>query len=199
MEGLHLAFVFNGKCCLTIAKNGVSSLTVVGTLANLFDEGSSAVISECKLFRYRLDRLVQEHGLVAAFFGVNGSTAGPIEEDQTTKKWRGFSLCNGFRRYIAANPFAFRSRDVRRLARVADPVGPENARYLAEIIAEADVLIPCWGRRDKVPRELRHHFDALRVQLVASGKPIRIFGLTDGGDPKHPLMLSYNTPLVEWA
>lgn len=165
---------------------------------DLFDTGSSAIISPCELFRYRLDRLVQELGLVAAFFGVNGSTAGPIEEDQTTKKWRGFSLRNGFRRYIAANPFAFRARDVRRLATVPDPVGPENARYLAEIIAEADVLVPCWGNRNKVPRPLRHHFDALKAQIFAAGKPVRIFGLTAGGDPKHPLMLGYETPLVEW-
>lgn len=160
--------------------------------------GSSAVISDCGTWRYRLDRLVQERGLVAAFFGVNGSTAGPIEEDHTTKKWFGFSLRNGFRRYIAANPFAFRARDVKRLASVPDPVGPENARYIAEIIAEADVLIPCWGRRDKVPRNLHHHIDALKAALFASGKPIRIFGLTAGGDPMHPQMLGYDTPLIPW-
>jgi hypothetical protein len=84
------------------------------------------------------------------------------------------------------------------LTRVADPVGPENARYLAEIIAEADVLIPCWGNRDKVPRPLRHHFDTLKELLFASGKPVRIFGLTNGGDPRHPLMLAYDTPIVPW-
>jgi hypothetical protein len=161
--------------------------------------GNSAVISPCGLFRYRLDRLVQESGLVAAFFGVNGSTAGPIEEDHTTLKWRGFSLRNSFRRYIAANPFAFRSKDVKLLAKVADPVGPDNARYLAEIIAEADILMPCWGNRAKVPPSLRHHLDALKTALFASGKPVRIFGLTSGGDPKHPLMLGYDTPLIEWT
>lgn len=165
----------------------------------LFAHGSSAVISPCGTFRYRLDRLVQERRLVAAFFGVNSSTAGPIEEDQTTLKWRGFSLRNAFGRYIAANPFAYRSKDVRKLATVTDPVGPDNERYLDEIIAEADVLIPCWGNRDKVPRQLRHHFDALLAKLIASGKPILTFGLTNGGDPKHPLMLGYDTPLVEWS
>ena len=25
------------------------------------------------------------------------------------------------------------------------------------------------------------------------------FGLTNGGDPLHPLMLSYDTPLQEWS
>jgi hypothetical protein len=167
-------------------------------MSDLFN-GSSAVISDCGMYRYRLDRAVQERGVVAAFFGVNGSTAGPVEEDHTTNKWRGFSLRNSFRRYIAGNQFAYRSKDVRNLARVADPVGPENARYLAEIIAEADVLIPCWGNSDKVPQRLRHHFDALRSQLFASGKPVLIFGLTNGGDPKHPLMLGYETPLVPWS
>jgi hypothetical protein len=168
-------------------------------VTDLFAEVSSAVISPCELFRYRLDRQVQERGLVAAFFGVNGSTAGPVEEDHTTLKWFGFSLRNAFSRYIAGNPFAYRAKDVKRLATVADPVGPENARYLDEIIAEADILIPCWGDRNKVPQPLRHHFAALKAKLIASGKPIRIFGLTKGGDPKHPLMLGYDTPLIPWV
>lgn len=160
---------------------------------------SGAIMSADERYRYRLDRDVQEEGLVAAYFGVNGSTAGPVEEDQTTKKWRGFSLQNGFRKYIAANPFAYRATDVRELAKAADPVGPENARYLTEIIAEADVLVPCWGNRDKVPRHLHHHFENLLDQIFDSGKPVRIFGLTQSGDPKHPLMLGYNTPLLSWS
>jgi hypothetical protein len=156
----------------------------------------SAVISSCGLFRYRLDRDIQDRGPVAAFFGVNGSTAGPVEEDQTTRKWNGFSQRNGFSRYIAGNPFAYRARDVRQLARVADPVGPENALYLMEIIAEADILIPCWGNRAKVPKALRWHFDMLLLDLTASKKPLLCFGLTAAGDPKHPLTLGYDTPLV---
>lgn len=165
---------------------------------DLFPLHSSAVISPCGTWRMRLDREVQAEGFVVAFFGVNGSTAGPIEEDQTTKKWRGFTLRIGGRRYIGANPFSFRARDVKRLATAADPVGPENARYLREIIAEADLLVPCWGDRNKVPKHLWHHIDALRDQLFASGKPVKVFGFTKGGDPLHPLMLRYDTPLVEW-
>lgn len=160
---------------------------------------SSAVISECGTYRWRLDREVQKHGFVVAYFGVNGATAGPVEEDQTTKKWRGFTLRIGGCRYIAGNPFAFRAKDVRQLATAADPVGPENARHLREIIDEADLLVPCWGDRNKVPKHLQWHFDALRDQLFAAGKPIRIFGLTAGGDPKHPLMLGYDTRLVRWG
>jgi len=158
----------------------------------------TAVISDCGTWRYRLDREVQAEGIVIAYFGVIGSTADAEQEDQTTKKWRGFAIRNGGRRYIAGNPFAFRATDVRELGRAAHPVGPENARHLAEIIAEADLLVPCWGLRTKVPRPLRSHFDALREQLVASGKPIRILGLTTSGDPIHPLMIGYDRPLIPW-
>ncbi len=160
---------------------------------------SSAVFSADRKHRYRLDRDVQPSGVVAAYFGVNGSTAGEDEEDQTTLKWRGFSMRNGFARYIAANPFAYCATDVSELARAADPVGPDNARHLAEVILEADVLVPCWGNRGKLPQHLRHHLDDLADLLFASGKPVRIFGLTASGDPKHPLMLGYDTPLRSWV
>ena len=159
---------------------------------------SSAVISDCKFYRYRLDRDVQESGIVFAFFGVNGSTAGPIEEDQTTLKWRGFTLRNAGRKYIAGNPFGYRARDVRILATIADPVGPENDKHLGEIIAEADVLVPCWGNATKVPGSIRHHIYALADRIVKAGKPVKIFGFTQNGDPQHPLMLGYDTPLIDW-
>lgn len=155
----------------------------------------SAVISECGLYRYRLDREIQPTGIVFAYFGVNGSTATGDVEDQTTRKWAGFTLRNGGRKYIAGNPYAFRATDVRALATAADPVGPENPRYLREIIAEADVLVPCWGSRLKVPRWRRSAFDHLMNKLMQSGKPVKVFGFTASGDPMHPLMLPYNTPL----
>jgi hypothetical protein len=167
-------------------------------MGDLFGVDRSAVLDTLEFYRYRLDRFVQPKGIVFAYFGVNGSTAGPIEDDQTTKKWFGFTLRNGGSRYIAGNAFGFRARDVRRLSEVDDPIGPENARYLAEIIAEADVLVPCWGARAKVPQRLWPTIDGLRDQIMASGKPVRIFGLTASGDPKHPQMLGYDTPLVEW-
>lgn len=159
----------------------------------------TAVISECGTYRYRLDRHVQAEGLVFAYFGVNGATATGEEEDQTTKKWLGFTMRNGGRRYIAANPFGYRATDVRELAKASDPVGPENARYLREIIAKADVLVPCWGSRVKIPPRLRGHLWELKDLLFASGKPVKTFGFTLSGDPKHPLMLGYDTPLTDWA
>lgn len=158
----------------------------------------SAVISDCTLFRYRLDRSVAKAGRVFAYFGVNGATAGVAEDDHTVRKWIGFTARNDGSRFIVGNPFAFRAKDVRQLAKAADPIGPENDRYLAEIIAEADVLVPCWGNRTKVPNHLRYRFSQLTEMLIAAGKPMLHFGLTGSGDPKHPLTLGWSTPMTPW-
>ena len=168
---------------------------------DLFDASvtSSAVFSPCGKYRYSLERTVQEHGIVIAYYGVNGSTAGAIENDQTVMKWIGFTQRNGGRKLIVGNAFGYRSKDVKMLATVDDPIGPENAAHLQAIIGEADIHVPCWGNRGKVPERLRDRFDELEHLLRASGKPVKIFGLTASGDPKHPLMLAYDTPLIDWV
>lgn len=158
----------------------------------------SAVISRCGKFRYRLEREVQETGLVIAYFGVNASTATATEDDHTVRKWLGFTRINGGRRFIVGNAFGYRATDVGELSRVDNPYGPRNKLHLAHIIAEADVLVPCWGSRNKLAGELHARLDQLREQLFASGKPVKIWGLTQTGDPLHPLTLSYQTPLVDW-
>lgn len=157
-----------------------------------------AEISECKQFRYFLESdALAETGLTYGFFGVNPSRADGERHDSTTRKWDGFVIRWGGRRWLAGNPFAFRSHDVKQVAVARDPVGPLNYWYLQHIMEEADVLVPCWGSRNKLPRTLHSHLDKLLVMLRASNKPIMTFGLTNSGDPAHPLMLGYSTPLID--
>ncbi|MCP3721768.1 DUF1643 domain-containing protein [Paraburkholderia sp. CNPSo 3272] len=158
----------------------------------------SAIISRCCSYRYRLEREVRSTGIVVAFFGVNPSRADASVRDQTDWKWTAFSHRWGARKYVAGNPFAFRTPYVEDLVAVVDPVGPENDAHLAQIIADADLLVPCWSDRKKLPHVLRPRLDAVAEMLRVSAKPLMVFGLTKGGDPKHPLMLSYETPLTNW-
>ena len=138
---------------------------------------------------------------MVAFFGINASTADGVKEDQTTRKWNGFSQLNGFGRYIVGNPFDYIATDVNDLASFMSPEIPrsrQNNRYLRQIIDEAEILIPCWGNLAKIPKRLRPVVDQLKRDIFSAGKPVLIFGLTQAGDPKHPLMLPYSTKLVEW-
>ena len=156
----------------------------------------SAIISDCGTFRYRLERSVASTGPTYAFFGVNLSMADASLDDATVRKWRGFVSRWGGSRFIVGNVFAFRATDVRELAAARDPIGRLNNDHIASIVADADILVPCWGNRAKVPPDLRSNFRWLLHLLHASGKPVMAFGLSKTGDPMHPLMLGYDTKLI---
>ena len=158
----------------------------------------SAVISPCGKYRYRLDRKIAQEGPVYAFFGINPSTADASIDDATVRKWKGFTTRWGASRFIVSNVFAYRATDVRALAKADDPYGDLIGDYTTDILSEADILVPCWGATEKVPPELRGAFDILADALLSSGKPVKCFGFTKSGDPLHPLMLAYSTPLVDF-
>lgn len=157
----------------------------------------SAVISPCGTYRFRLDREVAMSGRVFAWFGINPSTADAVVNDATVAKWIGFTKEYRGSRFMVGNVSPFRCRDVRRLATTLVPpeILLENLRHITAMVAEADVLVPCWGDRKKVPRVMHRDIDELLALLLSSGKPVKTLGLTKAGDPRHPLMLGYDTEL----
>jgi hypothetical protein len=161
----------------------------------------TAIISPCGLYRYRLERTIAMEGPVYAFFGINPSTADASLDDATVRKWTGFCKQWGAARFIVGNVFAYRATDVRALSKldVATSAQGDNYRQVQAIAHEADILVPCWGDRNKVPKKFRADIDETLRILRRTGKPMMHLGLTKGGDPKHPLMLGYGTPLVAWA
>lgn len=162
---------------------------------------NGAVLSTCKFYRYALWRTVSDIGCTVLYIGVNPSTADHTIDDQTVKKWKGFSkvLPNApVKLFTVANLFAYRATDVNTLKGVVDPIGIENDSYINRMIAKADILIPCWGNKSKLPKELRYRITEVENKLKVSGKPVLCFGKTNSGCPKHPLMLGYDTPIVEY-
>jgi hypothetical protein len=160
----------------------------------------SAILSACGTYRYRLERRIETAvaPLCVAYIGVNPSTADATLDDATVRKWRGFTMRYGASRFVVGNLFAFRATDVRELAAAPDPIGPENDEHLRYIIGHADLVVPCWGPRAKVPSTLRGRYDVVEAMMRASGRPIKAFGFAKCGAPLHPLMLGYETPFVDW-
>ncbi len=95
--------------------------------------------------------------------------------------------------------FGYRATDVKRLAGVYDPHGAENDAHLRRIMEDADTVIVGWGPTAKLPKLLRHRY--MRVVRIADalGKRLMCFGTAQDGHPRHPLMLAYDTPLIEWV
>lgn len=157
----------------------------------------SATLSPCGLYRYRLERKVAQTGPVYAFIGVNPSTADAEHNDATIRKLIGFTRAYNGSRFIVGNVIPFRATDVKELRTVAIPtrVWLKNIEHLIAMTKDADILVPCWGRREKVPKHLNTDFLEVLNILKQSEKPVMSFGLTKSGDPKHPLMLGYSTQL----
>lgn len=133
---------------------------------------------------------------------VNPSVATASTNDHTIMKCLGFSqrMCAGEFRVI--NLCAYRSQDVSVLkSSEFDLVGPDNDAY-TEIAAKwADVIVCAWGSRKKLPPHLRARPDTVYHLLreAAPHRTIGAIGLTQDGDPLHPLMPSYNNKLIEFT
>lgn len=158
----------------------------------------SAVLSPCKKFRYRLQRDIGLFGPVAAMIMVNPSTADAYADDATIRRVIGFGKRLGWSRVIVGNVFAYRATDIRELARAADPIGPDNAAHLAEILDQADVAIVGWGTLSKLPPALREGWHTVSEIAASQGVSLRCFGVAKDGHPRHPLMIKYQSDLVEW-
>lgn len=159
----------------------------------------TAIFDAERKHRYRLEREVQEQGIVASIIMVNGSDANEADNDHTTTKLIGFGKALGWRRYIVGNLFARIGKDIKVLREPGDPIGPHNDRHLAEIIAEGDVLVCGWGALAKLPEVHRKRWIAIVRMADGLKKPMFCLGVNDDGHPKHPLMIGYDAPLIPWA
>ena len=162
-------------------------------------ESSSAVLSECGLYRYRLDRDLGRRGPTVAILGVNPSTADAQVNDQTIRKDIGFGRVHGWGRLIKGNKFAFRATDVAVLRGCADACGPENDAHLETILREADVVVAAWGPLAKLPPALRRRWRSVTAMADRLSVELMCFGTAKDGQPRHTLMLAYDTPLIRWA
>jgi len=129
---------------------------------------------------------------------VNPSTANDQMDDATIRKVIGFSNRLGAGWAIVGNKFAFRATDVRDLKAARDPIGPDNDAHLAEIIACAPTVIAAWGPLAKLPKPLRRRWIKVAGLCRQIGRPLMCLGVANDGQPRHPLMLSYDTPITEW-
>jgi hypothetical protein len=158
----------------------------------------SAIISECGKYRYRLERKLWDAGSgQTTVIMVNPSTADAETNDATIRKLIGFG--SRWSHLVVGNLFAYRSTDVRQLAVVDDPIGPENDAHLEQMIKESFRLIFAWGPAGKLPQRLRGRWRVIDKMARTAGKqPLSIGPVAMDGHPKHPLMLPYNSELRDW-
>lgn len=157
------------------------------------DKGAD--ISECEKYRYRLWRTWDHSKPICGIIGLNPSTADASREDPTARKFRGFAERFGYGGYVATNLFALRSTDWKALKTADDPVGPRNDATLVLEAKWRPVTICAWGThgwlfgRDEIVLSI--------LRNAGIQDRLHHLGLTKHGFPSHPLMLSYDRPLLQ--
>lgn len=157
-----------------------------------------ADISECGTYRYLLGRGWDASLPTMTVIGINPSTADHEKDDPTATRCVGFAKDAGFGGLEMLNPFAFRTKDVRALAVVADPVGPWNDAILRDVCGVSSCVVWASGPPTKVPPRLRARLVQLPAQLRAAGVRLHALAFCKDGSPSHPLMLPKSCRPVVW-
>lgn len=161
----------------------------------------SAEISPCGQYRYTLTRepialwRTQPWWQPAVFCMLNPSTADAALDDPTIRRCRGFAERDGsmFNGIVVVNLYALRSKDPRALWGHADPVGPENDRWIEQVVRDAGTVVCAWGTNVQ-PWRVRRVVEILR----GTGASLLCLGTTKDGHPRHPLYVRGDQPLVPW-
>lgn len=157
----------------------------------------AALISDDGRFRYWLAR-VWEPGLEPmVWIMLNPSTADADTDDATIRRCCGFAKRAGHGGILVVNLFAYRSTDPRELVRLGagECVGQQNDSHIVTAAkATLDRGVVCaWG---SLRRELRPRASRVLELLQSCAATPMCYGRTAAGEPRHPVRLAYETPLV---
>lgn len=150
----------------------------------------SAALSPDRVYRYSLSRSWGP-GPAVLFVGLNPSTADEATDDPTIRRCIGFARAWGFDRLHMGNLFAFRATAPAQMLATADPVGPENDRYLVTLANESDLIVAAWGSKGT------HLGRDLAIRQMLPG--LHFLRLTRNGQPGHPLYLSKDLRPKPWG
>ncbi len=158
------------------------------------DAASVAVYSDCEAYRYDLTRIWDASGPKALFVMLNPSTATEYQNDPTVERCERRARTLGYGAFRVANIFAYRATDPKVMRAIADPVGPANDEAIANGAVWADRIICAWGSHGA------HLTRGAAVETLLRGiaKPLWHLGLTQAGQPKHPLYIGYDRQPELW-
>ncbi len=164
-----------------------------------YEDINRAVFSSDKRYRYILEARVdparewpEDKEFLTGVF-LNPSTADHRKLDATLRRFIGFARREAFLAVRVLNLFAQRATDPRELARSADPVGPDNDEFLRRYLWSDRRILVGWGNHGGL-----HGRSKQIEELLPSTQAVICLGLTDAGEPKHPLRLAKDTPMMPY-
>lgn len=155
-----------------------------------------ALLSDDGAYRYWLSRSWDDAVWNLGFVMLNPSTADAAVDDPTIVRCAGFARRLGYGGITVLNLYAYRATQPADLWKAADPVGPDNDRHLALMLAgraeAGSDVIAAWGANAKPDR-------VAEVLALPGAERMQCLGHTKHGAPRHPLYLPSDAPLLALA
>ena len=155
---------------------------------------SWALYSPDEQYRYRLRRHWAE-GKRVAFLMLNPSTADEMKNDPTVARCEQRAIRLGYTGFEVINIFALRSTDPKGLYTHDNPQGSKNLFAIEQAISSVDDVICAWGAHGA----LLDQSAKIRKLITDLGGRCFHLGLTQKGEPKHPLYLPYDLQPIAWT
>lgn len=147
----------------------------------------SAYISDCKKYRYTLERIWGE-GPVVAFCMLNPSTADASKNDPTVERCERRAKSMGYGGMYVINLFALRSTDPNALYSHNEPIGEENDMHIRMVIKDSDAIICGWGKHGTLNNRGLQVLNLIKEV----GKTPLALKINKDGTPAHPLYIGYS-------
>jgi hypothetical protein len=167
------------------ATPGLSDRHVRLPLGRRFTGEAWTVVSQCRTYRYRLVHVWDSHMPRLGVVGHSWSATNEWRSDATVRRCIGFARAWGYGGIDIGNLFGLQAADPRKLASVADPIGPDNDAHLAAMCADNDLIVLAWGAH-ACPDRARAVAHLLWRLSEDCGGSLAVLGWTERGQPRHP-------------
>ena len=156
---------------------------------------SIAIFSDCKRYRYVLERTWDYDTPKISFIMLNPSMADELKNDPTIERCERRAKALGFGSLRVCNIFAYRATDPMVMKSVEDPIGgAENDAWIRGCCIWSDVIVCAWGCHGSH----RGRGEQVESMLRESVEAAFHLGINKGGAPKHPLYVGYDTEPEQW-
>ncbi len=155
--------------------------------------GLGAVFSACGAYRYLLWRLPSPRAAVLGMGMLNPSTADERADDPTIARCRRIAAQADHANLLVWNLFAYRATAPADLKRAAEPIGPHNDAAIALALDLSRRTVLAWGNHASHLGRGEHVLTRLPADM-----PVAALGLTQQGQPRHPLYLATTVRPRRW-
>ena len=151
---------------------------------------SGAIFTDDRKYRYALWRIWNPTKQIRLQIGLNPSSANEVRNDPTITRGIKRASNDGFGGFIQANMYAYVSTNPNVLLGDGDFIGELNDDYIRYLTGIAGQTICGWGSFKPVFKRA--------TQVLSMIKESYCLGVNSDGQPKHPLYIGYEVPVIKY-